>query len=560
MRSPHAVPTPAVGASGHAGPAIPAQAAPHATSPARAVAPAARRPGRRGLLKAVAAIGAAGTGLAIAEPAAAAPAATAAPKAAADTTADAALQLLLRRATYGPTVDSMAELKSLGVAAWLQRQLNPAQIDDAPGDAVVKRFPLIALDITGVRKAVEAGTHKKYGWETMSQLATAHVARAAWSRRQLFEVMVDFWSNHLNVTCPSGDVWDSRQDYDRTVIRAFALGRFADMLKASARHPAMLSYLDNRSSTKAKPNENYARELMELHSVGLVYTEADVQAAARLLTGLTVDNKTGLYRFDALQHATGAVKVLTFSHANGTAAGGEAAALAFVEYLAMQPATAKRLAYKLCVRFVADEPPAALVEKLAKVYLDNRSAIGPVLTALFTSPEFAASAGQKVRTPFEDIVASVRALGLGPDTDGGFAGIRALYWMCESAGQPPLGWHPPNGYPDVAAAWASPSGYVERWNSHLNLAAGWWPKQLSRPASLPAFLLPGTLPATYGPMLDALHRRVTGAAPRPQDVTALATFLGKTPTSALKPTDAAVTSKFPYLVALLLDAPSFLVR
>jgi uncharacterized protein (DUF1800 family) len=543
MRSPHAAPTL---------PAAPAaQTAP-------AAVPAARRPGRRGLLKAVAAIGAAGTGLAIAEPAAAKAATPVAAKV--ETTTDAALQLLLRRATYGATPDSFAELRSLGVTAWLQRQLNPAQIDDAPGDAVVRRFPLVALDITGVRQAVAAGTHKQYGWETMSQLSTAHVARAAWSRRQLFEVMVDFWSNHLNVTCPSGDVWDSRQDYDRTVVRTHALGRFADMLKASAKHPAMLSYLDNRSSTKAKPNENYARELMELHTVGLVYSEADVQNAARLLTGLTVDSKTGLYRYDAKQHATGAVKALTFSHANATSEGGEAAATAFVEYLAMQPATAQRLAYKLCVRFVADEPPTALVSRLAQVYLDSRTAIGPVLTALFTSAEFAASAGQKVRTPFEDTVATVRTLGLGPDTDGGTAGIRALYWMCEQAGQPPLGWHPPNGYPDVAPAWASPSGYMVRWNSHLNLAAGWWPKQLSRPAALPAFLLPATLPATYGAMLDALHRRVTGAAPRTQDIAALATFLGKTPTAVLKPTDAAVTSKFPYLVALLLDAPSFLVR
>jgi len=346
---------------------------------------------------------------------------------------------LLRRATFGRTADSAGELQQLGVEAWLDRQLNPAAINDDACEAIVKRLPLVGLDITGVRKAVAAGTLRSGAWDVMQQLGTAAVARAVWSRRQLFEVVVDFWSNHLNVTCPGSDVWDSRQDYDRTVIRAHALGRFADMLRASAAHPAMLSYLDNRSSTKAKPNENYGRELMELHTVGMIYTEADVQNAARLLTGRTVDRSTGLYRYDEARHATGAVTVLGFSHPNATAAGGEAASNAFLDYLANHPKTAERIARKLCVRFVADEPPASLVQKLATVYLDSKTAIAPVLKALFTSAEFAAATGAKVRTPFEDIVATVRALGYGPDATG-TAGIRALYQILDKTGHGPMRW------------------------------------------------------------------------------------------------------------------------
>ncbi|WP_327001349.1 DUF1800 domain-containing protein [Dactylosporangium sp. NBC_01737] len=117
---------------------------------------------------------------------------------------------LLRRATYGPTPATEAELRGIGVTAWLDRQLNPAAVDDAACDALLTRYPLIGLDIGGIRAKVKAGTMKFGAWDAMQQLGSAAVARAAWSRRQLLEVMVDVWSNHLNVTCPTGEVWDSR--------------------------------------------------------------------------------------------------------------------------------------------------------------------------------------------------------------------------------------------------------------------------------------------------------------------------------------------------------------
>ncbi|MDR7280921.1 DUF1800 domain-containing protein [Catenuloplanes atrovinosus] len=464
---------------------------------------------------------------------------------------------LLRRATYGPTPASIAEIRSLGATRWLDRQLNPAAIPDSACAAVLARLPLAGRDIAGVRAAASAGVFKRYGWEAMFQVGTAAVTRAIWSNRQLFEVMVDFWSNHLNVTCPNGDVWDSRPDYDAAVIRRHALGRFADLLKASARHPAMLTYLDNRYSTRAKPNENYARELLELHTVGLIYGEADVRQAAVLLTGMTVDSRTGLYRYDQAAHATGAVTVLGFRHPNASAAG-EPAVTALLDYLATHPATAERIARKLCVRFVADEPPAALVAALAKVYLANGTAIAPVLRALFTSAEFAASAGRKQRTPLEDLAATVRTLGFGPDA-AGTAGLSSLYWALEPSGHQPMAWAPPNGYPDVAAAWASPSGMLSRWNLHMNLAANWWYKQLTRPASLRAALLP-TVPATYGALVDALALRLCGTRMSAAHTAALAAYFGKSTGTALKSTDPAVNGNFPYLVALVLDSPYFLVR
>jgi uncharacterized protein (DUF1800 family) len=494
---------------------------------------------------------AAAGGLAISA-AVAAPAQAAAPAAGLDPAALVAadpIAHLLRRATFGPTPAALAEANRLGVAGWLDRQLDPARIDDAACDRLLARLPLAGASIATVRDAVAV-----HSYEALGQLGRAAVARATWSNRQLFEMTAMFWANHLHVSSPSSGVWDSRGDYDAQVTRRYTLGRFADMLKASARHPAMLTYLDNRSSTRAHPNENYARELMELHTVGLVYTEDDVNAAARLLTGLTVGADGG-YAYSAARHATGAVQILGFRHANATADGGEAAALALVDYLARHPATARRIATKLCVRFVADDAPVSLVSRLAQVYLDNDTAIGPVLRALFTSPEFAASIGRKTRTPLEDLTATVRALGLGPESSGTRA-LDALYDALVNAGNAPFRWSPPDGYPDVAAAWASPSGFLLKCNSHLDLAAGWYPSQLTRPADLLRSLVP-VRAATYGALLDALAVRLTGTKLPPAHTAAALSVAGKVPTSPLDKSLAGVT---PYLIAMVLDSPTFQLR
>ncbi|WP_127505844.1 DUF1800 domain-containing protein [Actinoplanes solisilvae] len=459
---------------------------------------------------------------------------------------------LLRRATFGPTPASLAEVRKLGVEGWLDRQFDASSIDDAACDKLVARLPLAGASVATVRSSIA-----KNSYDAFKQLGRAAVARAAWSNRQLFEVTAAFWANHLHIAAPSSQVWDSRSDYETQVIRKHAFGRFADMLKASMKHPAMLTYLDNRSSTKAHPNENYARELMELHTVGLVYSEQDVYAAANLLTGLTVDS-TGAYVYEGARHVTGAVEILGFKHANATAAVGESASLAFADHLAKHPATAKRLATKLCQRFVADVAPESLVTRLAKIYLDNDTAIKPVLKALFTSPEFAAAVGQKSRTPFEDLIATIRTLGLGPEASGVKA-LDALYNGLVNAGNAPYRWSPPNGFPDVAAAWASPSGFLMRCNNHLNLAAGWYPSQLTRPTDLLKSLVPA-LPGTYGALVDALATRLIGAKLPAGHTAAVLSVAGKLPTSPLTASDKSLAGHAPYLIALVLDAPSFQLR
>jgi uncharacterized protein (DUF1800 family) len=475
--------------------------------------------------------------------------------------ADARTLHLLRRATYGPTPASIAQATRLGRKAWLERQLAPATIADPAMDELLKRFPELSWSIPTVlaKYADKAGS-----WDVMLQLSRATVARAIWSERQLFELMVEFWSNHLNVTNPSSDVWDSRAHYDRTVIRKHALGSFDDLLVAASQHPAMQRYLDNASSTKAHPNENHGRELLELHTlgVGAGYTESDVRDSARILTGLTVDGATGGPAYRPERHFVGPVAVLGFTHPNATAAGGRDVAVAYLRWLARHPSTAASIVRKLAVRFVSDAPPASLLTALTATYLAHDTAIVPVLRQLFGSAEFAAAAGKKVRRPYEDLVATVRVLGLKPDAKG-TVGIQALHWTLVDMGHGPLAWSPPNGYPDVAVAWQSAAGTLARWNAHLSIAARWWPTTLTGPAL--TAMLPKQRPASYGALLDVLSQRLLQRPLPARHKAAICAFLSDewttvTPAKALRQDSPVLSWRLPYVVALLLDSPQHAIR
>jgi len=170
---------------------------------------------------------------------------------------------LLRRTTFGPTLLDVVAVKQLGIDAWLERQFNAVAVADPLLDPILATYPTIAMTSEQIRATLKAGDGK-----AMTELGRATLARQMWSTRQLYEVMVDFWSNHLNVTNPFDGGWDTRTEYDNNVIRANALGTFRNMLFASAQSPAMMRYLDNASSQKRSVNENYGRELLELHTLG----------------------------------------------------------------------------------------------------------------------------------------------------------------------------------------------------------------------------------------------------------------------------------------------------
>ncbi|MEO8477130.1 MAG: DUF1800 domain-containing protein [Actinomycetota bacterium] len=462
---------------------------------------------------------------------------------------------LLRRATYGPTARSLRSIRRMGSSAWLDRQLDPAGIDDAfVEDVVASRYPNLTLGVAEAYRTIGGS------WDLMFELGQAAILRAAWSERQLLEIMVDFWSNHLNVTNPSDNVWWSRHDYDRRVIRKFALGKFSQMLKASATHPAMMMYLNNAESTKDNPNENYGRELLELHTLGLAggYDEEDMRQSTLVMTGFGISWDTGEFAYDKWNHYVGPVSLVGWSAPNGTANGGYDVGLDFVDHLAHHPSTAVRIATKLCERFVSDEPQPALVDRLAKAYLDHDTAIAPVLHLLFRSKAFAGAVGTKVRRPMEDVVATLRILGIQPDASG-TNGLQGLSWMIEGLSHAPMAWKQPNGYPDVASAWTSAGGTLNSWNTHVSLAAHWWPDALQLPP-LKDTVLPRPLPPTYGGLVDAVAHKLVFRKLAPAHRDAVLTFLGKTAGSALTRGDAAVTWRLPYLVAIILDSPYHGIR
>ncbi len=375
---------------------------------------------------------------------------------------------LLRRATFGARATDLRSLTTLGINRWLTMQLSPSTIVDAEGAAAWNTYPLAGASASTILNRVE-----DFGWDAMLDTCYASLARQIFSRRQLFEIVVDIFANHLHVSIP-GEQWATSPDYVSSVIRANAFGKYSDMLVAAMKHPAMLNYLNNDESRKAHVNENLGRELLELHTVGIAggYSEHDVKASARILSGRSWQDDLwsqrstyGAYRYIAEYHWVGPVTVLGFSHANPTGSGGEAAGDAYLQYLAHHPATAQKIARKIAVRFVSDQPSSDLVNRLAAVYLANDTSIVAVVRAVFLSSDFWSSIGTRMRRPLEDAVGAARVLNVTRGVKMREA-INWLFWTLDESGHTPFGWVPPNGYPDVAAAWLGAGAMIQRWNRH----------------------------------------------------------------------------------------------
>ena len=332
--------------------------------------------------------------------------------------------------------------------------------------------------------------------QVVEELQAAKLTRAIYSERQLDEVLVDFWLNHFNVFAGKGPEKFLVGAYERDVIRPHAWGRFEDLLKATAASPAMLFYLDNwlsadpdaeprrgglgRRRARQMPaaqgagrkrglNENYAREVMELHTLGVDggYTQRDVTEVARCFTGWTI---RGLrqgdprFAFDARIH-DGRDKVVLGQRIKG---GGQGEGEKVLHLLATHPSTARFISTKLARRFVADEPPAAVVDRAAATFTRTGGDIRAVVTAIVTSPEFAAaeSRAAKVKTPLEFVASAVRASG------ARMTDARALARRIGEMGMPLYMQQPPTGYKDTAEAWVSTSGLLARLNLALDLARG----------------------------------------------------------------------------------------
>jgi uncharacterized protein (DUF1800 family) len=417
-----------------------------------------------------------------------------------------ALVHVLRRVTYGPRPGDLERVKAVGLATWLERQLQPERIDDSAVERGLAALPTLGMSIGELQRAYprpDPELRQKLARGDMSpremreqypmdkrparivgELQAARMLRAVITERQLQEVMVDFWLNHFNVFSGKGELRWYLTDWERTVIRPHALGRFPALLRASARHPAMLFYLDNWLSTRpdwvvrggpnkgrlAGLNENYARELMELHTLGVDggYTQRDVTEVARAFTGWTIDRprQDARFVFRSATHDSGAKVVLGRTFRGGGERDGEA----ILDLLARHPSTARFLAGKLVRRFVADEPPPALVERVALRYQETNGDIRAMLRVIFASPEFVApdAVGAKIKKPTEFVVSAVRAVGATPDARGAFALARASAEIGEGLYEA----QPPTGYPDRAEAWVNPGTLLARMNFALALTEG----------------------------------------------------------------------------------------
>ncbi|MEU4640326.1 DUF1800 domain-containing protein [Micromonospora sp. NPDC023814] len=424
---------------------------------------------------------------------------------------------LARRATFGATPQVVAEIKERGIDGWLRWQLDPDRI--APTKAELKLAELPTLKLTTAQLREQRARLDERGAQPEKEMVDATIARQIWSNRQLFEVMVDFWNDFLHVAADFDGGEAYRASFDRDVVRAHALGSYPEMLLAANRHPALLLYLNQNDSRADAVNENLARENLELYSVGVDggYTEKDVRQAALLQTGRGVND--GKYVFRPERHYVGKVKILGFTHANNSKdpKKAEAAIDAYLTHIALHPSTARYVARSLATRFVSDTPPKSLVDRLARTYTANKGMVKPLLMTLFSSSEFWAAVGQKVRRPMEYLVASYRALGVSPEAspkhDNGdnrrtpyARGLRQIHDKMRELGQYPMGQPTPDGYPDVYVAWTSAGTMVNGWNEAGDLVAG---RRTTFTYTRPERLL-ARPPATAGAYVDALALRLVG--------------------------------------------------
>jgi uncharacterized protein (DUF1800 family) len=431
---------------------------------------------------------------------------------------------MLERTSFGVRPGDVARVQAMGLDRYIDEQLHPERLNDIGLDARLGGFDTIQLSTRQIAEQFEApleaarktrnarggdgepGPEQRRAASVLQELQQQKVLRAIYSSRQLQEVLVDFWFNHFNVDARKGASRFLLTSYERDVIRPHVLGKFRDLLGATAKSPAMLFYLDNWMSVdpnglhasvpparlvrgpfgqpvivqppgRMPPqnpnapkglNENYGRELMELHTLGVDggYTQQDVTEVARAFTGWTIDRprQVGEFRFEPRRHDEGAKMVLGHRIKPG---GGEHDGEEVLDILSRHPSTAHFIATKLARHFVSDTPPAPLVDRLAARFTESDGDLREVMRTLLTSPELLSPDvyRAKIKTPFEFVVSAVRA------TDAEVHDARPLVNQIAQLGEPLYQCQPPTGYKDTADAWVNTGALVGRMNFGLALAS-----------------------------------------------------------------------------------------
>ncbi len=428
------------------------------------------RLGRRGLFSRAALMALAGGGAA----AATSRAKASPPSVSAEVDPGSLTRKLVSRLTFGFTEGEYSVAQNLGYQGYLERQLNLTAADEDPAVTAVLNNATLFPWLNATNDALQA-QFQINGGVIANDLINHTIFRSVFSRLQLFERMVEFWSDHFSMDV-SVDQLQWLKMIDDRAIRANAMRSFEELVNASARSAAMLNYLDNDVSRVGAINENYARELMELHtlSVNGGYTQADVVAVARCLTGWTWWSRNpptpadyGTFRYNSGNHDNNA-KTLSpiFNRANPTqplvipAGGGQNDAQTVINILVAHPNTADFIATKLCQRFLGEGTPRAVIDSVKAAYLSTtpKGDVRTMLRAIF-DPNVLADAGQKIKRPFHLFASAMRPLLAGPSAITAFSTLQGYYFR---AGQRPFNWSPPDGYPDSNEYW---TGLVlPRWN------------------------------------------------------------------------------------------------
>lgn len=373
---------------------------------------------------------------------------------------------VLTRAGYGPDPWSRQRLEALGFRAYIDEQLHPESIPDPVWDGMRADFPVLRLSYREL--------YEQYGGnEVREQLAEARMLRAIHTRRQLESVMIDFWLDHFNVFAGTGLAERAIAPYEQTAIAPHALGRFEDLLVAVATSAAMMAYLDNDGSRDGALNENYARELMELHTLGVdgPYSEDDVREVARCFTGWSTDRGASesasgfLYRPD--WHDDGEKVVLGTTIPAG---GGMEDGRSVLRLLARHPSTAEFVSRKLAHRFVSDRPKEPLVQRMAERWLASDGDLREVMRLLLNAPEFTlAPFGEPAKVKRPLVLLAGLARGLGASGDGM---ARRLVRDARDLGEELYMARPPTGYPEASHAWAGNETLLRRLNIFHATARG----------------------------------------------------------------------------------------
>ncbi len=366
---------------------------------------------------------------------------------------------LINRTSFGVSPYEIELYQNLGYEGYIDEQLNADVANDAEIEALIAQMlPTVNMSSAEIKRLVNNDELNQFA--AADELKIATLLRAIYSKNQLLQVMVEFWNNHFSIYHFDGPNKFLKTAEDREVIRPLALQTFSQLLQADAKSPAMIYYLDTFSSDKDAPNENYARELMELHTLSVdgPYSHHDIDEVARCFTGWKINRNTGLFRFVDNAHDFEEKTVLGHRIAAG---GGLEDGQQVLAILAAHDSTAQFIAKKLCVHFISDEPAADIVDSTAQVFRQSNGDIKAIVKHILMSKNFQMAVDTKLKRPFHFVASTFRSLKT-PVFNKRIA--KAVNKLLRNLGQAPFDWPTPDGYPDYAGHWLSTSGLLLRWN------------------------------------------------------------------------------------------------